>query len=125
MTWINAAEPTSWDLGSRSTFQRRLRQAQGEQEPLRRVARVRSMTEISNRHSTAFTSSHPPTQAYRAFLVARNGRISGMVPLWASSDEEARLLAHELVEEEDVVELWAGLHAIARFERQVSVRAGP
>jgi hypothetical protein len=82
------------------------------------------MTEISNRHSTAFTSAHPPTQAYRAFLVARNGRISGMVPLWASSDEEARLLAHELVEEEDVVELWAGLHAIARFERQVSVRAG-
>lgn len=81
------------------------------------------MTATSNRHSTACTEACPASQAYRAFLVARNGRISGMVPIRAASEKEARLLAHELVEEEDVVELWIGLRAIARFERRVAGHA--
>lgn len=46
-----------------------------------------------------------------------------MVPIRAASEKEARLLAHELVEEEDVVELWIGLRAIARFERRVAGHA--
>ncbi|OAH30266.1 hypothetical protein LPC10_01065 [Methylorubrum sp. B1-46] len=78
---------------------------------------------------SATALSPPPTsmpgalETYRAFLVARNGRVTGMVPLQAASEDEARLLAHELVEEEDVVELWAGLRSVARFEG--SGRRGP
>lgn len=67
---------------------------------------------------------HPPVAAetYRAFLVARGGRIVDMVPLPAGSEAEARLQALELIGEEDVVELWAGLHAVARFERDGTPR---
>ncbi len=70
------------------------------------------------------TAQSPPSfpapggvQTYRAFFVARNGRVTGMVPLRAASEDEARVLARALVEGEDVVELWSGLHAVARFER--------
>jgi hypothetical protein len=57
---------------------------------------------------------------YRAFLLARNGRIAGMVPLQAGSEDEARRQALGLVGEEDVVELWSGLQAVARFERSAA-----
>lgn len=57
---------------------------------------------------------------YRAFLLARNGRIAGMVPLQAGSEDEARRQALGLVGEEDVVELWSGLRAVARFERSAA-----
>ncbi|MEL6061433.1 MULTISPECIES: hypothetical protein [unclassified Methylobacterium] len=69
--------------------------------------------------NTATSVVHPlaATETYRAFLVARGGRIVDMVPLRADTEEEARRQALELVGEEDVVELWAGLHALARFER--------
>lgn len=64
-------------------------------------------------------------ETYRAFLVERGGRIVDMVPLHAGSEDEARLQALELVGEEDVVELWAGLHAVARFERDGAARPRP
>jgi hypothetical protein len=69
---------------------------------------------------------HPPAPAttYRAFLVARGGRIVDMVPLHADSDDEARRQALELVGEEDMVELWAGLYAVARFERDGAAHSG-
>lgn len=57
---------------------------------------------------------------YRAFLLARNGRVAGMVPLQAGSEDEARRQALGLVGEEDVVELWSGLQAVARFERSAA-----
>lgn len=75
------------------------------------------MAATSLLHSPASSSSSAAVEMYRAFFVARNGRVTGMVPLQAASEDEARVLARELVEEEDVVELWAGLHAVARFER--------
>lgn len=64
----------------------------------------------------------PPAAAetYRAFLVARGGRIVDMVPLRAGSEDEARRQALALIGEEDVVELWAGLHAVERFERDAA-----
>lgn len=67
----------------------------------------------------ALNTARPPeaVETYRAFLVARGGRIVDMVPLRVSSEDEARRQALELIGEEDVVELWAGLHAVARFER--------
>ena len=66
----------------------------------------------------------PPAavETYRAFLVARSGRIVYMVPLQAGSEDEARRQAFDLVGEEDVVELWAGLHTVARFEREDALR---
>lgn len=63
-------------------------------------------------------------EIYRAFLVARGGRIIDMVPLRAGSEEEARVQALELVGEEDVVELWVGLQAVARFERAGAEQIG-
>ncbi|SDA27798.1 hypothetical protein SAMN02799622_04120 [Methylobacterium sp. UNC378MF] len=53
--------------------------------------------------------------AYRAFFVAPNGRVLGMVPLEASCEAEARVMASELVAD-GIVELWAGLQVVARFE---------
>ncbi|MEE7491557.1 hypothetical protein MOTC310_14225 [Methylobacterium oryzae] len=54
-------------------------------------------------------------EAFRAFFVAPNGRVLGMEPLEASSEADARLLAEALVADA-VVELWAGLRLVARFE---------
>ena len=65
----------------------------------------------------------PATEIWRAFLVAQGGRIVDMVPLRADSEDEARLRALELVGEEDVVELWAGLRAMARFKRDGAARS--
>lgn len=69
-------------------------------------------------------STNPPASApnpiatsetYRAFLVAKNGRILGMVPLVAACEAEARTLARALATDE-IVELWADLRLMARFE---------
>ncbi|MER2266516.1 hypothetical protein [Methylobacterium oxalidis] len=63
---------------------------------------------------------HPSTsEIYRAFFVARNGRILGMIPLEAATDEEARMMACGLADEDEdeIVELWAGLRTVARFQR--------
>jgi hypothetical protein len=60
---------------------------------------------------------HPSTpETYRAFFLARNGRVLGMVPLEAGTEEEAQTLARELADEDEIVELWAGLRTVARFE---------
>ena len=53
--------------------------------------------------------------------MAQCGRIVDMVPLQADTEDEARRQALELFGEEDVVELWAGLHVLARFERDGAV----
>ncbi|MGH1571727.1 hypothetical protein ACRAWG_14920 [Methylobacterium sp. P31] len=79
------------------------------------------MSDLSQVHAPM--SAHPAlTATYRAFLLARNGRIAEMVPLQAESEEEARLQALDLIGEEDVVELWSGLQAVARFERPTTAR---
>jgi hypothetical protein len=75
------------------------------------------MCDITLNHAPGAIRPPAAAETYRAFLVAQGGRIVDMVPLQAASEDEARLRALELVGEEDVVELWAGLHAVARFER--------
>lgn len=75
------------------------------------------MSETSSSHSPASPSAPHAAGTYRAFFVARNGRVIGMVPLQAASEEEACLLARGLAEGDDVVELWADLRTVARFER--------
>ena len=76
------------------------------------------MAETSTIHSSnSLNPSRTASQTYRAFFVARNGRILGMVPLEARSEKEARLAASGLAGE-DIVELWVGLRNVARFEHQ-------
>lgn len=75
------------------------------------------MFDVMLNHATSPVRPVAAADTYRAFLVARGGRVVDMVPLQAGSEDEARRLALELVGEEDVVELWAGLQAVARFER--------
>lgn len=62
-------------------------------------------------------ASHPVAapETYRAFLVAPNGRILGMVSLDATCEAEAWTLARELAVD-DIVELWVGLRPMSRFE---------
>lgn len=60
-------------------------------------------------------------ETYRAFFVAPNGRILGMVPLDAACEREALTLASELAADE-IVELWVGLHPVARFEGRGNLR---
>jgi len=60
-------------------------------------------------------------ETYRAFFVAPNGRILGMVPLDAACEGEARTLACELAADE-IVELWVGLQPVARFEARIRRR---
>ena len=75
------------------------------------------MFDVTLNHAARPVRPVAAADTYRAFLVARGGRVVDMVPLQAGSEDEARRLALELVGEEDVVELWAGLQAVARFER--------
>lgn len=78
------------------------------------------MTEIPTYRTMDPLHFHPSTsETYRAFFVARNGRILGMIPLEAATEEEARMMARGLADEDEdeIVELWAGLRTVARFER--------
>jgi hypothetical protein len=73
------------------------------------------MTTASTKRPQAHRPGAGP-DIYRAFFVASNGRVLGMVPLDASCEDEARTLARRLAAD-DIVELWVGLRAVARFER--------
>lgn len=90
--------------------------------PLHGSRRCPAMSNVSPVQASAVRSP-AVADTYRAFLVAQGGRIVDMVPLKADSEDEARLRALELVGEEDVVELWVGLHAVARFERDTVLRS--
>ena len=74
------------------------------------------MADLLPSRPPASSSTPLAAEAYRAFFVARNGRVTGMVPVQATSLDEACFLARALVEGDEVVELWAGLRTVARFE---------
>ncbi len=77
------------------------------------------MAEAPTDRSTALPHVHcSELETYRAFFVARCGRVLGMVPLKAGTEEEAWTLARGLADEnaDEIVELWAGLRIVARFE---------